>query len=320
MPITITPFGPGTFVGPGLGFSLSSSHSDAITTPTTWTFEAYGDSDRTKLITQQNVSGGLPSSGVSSILLSRKNEQSSIGQAAVGEGDNTYITSRLIDHGGTIQDTGTATIPWSNRGLGIQAMLLALQAPQGLTTADHTLLQETHDNTDTGLSNWDTYTSVTLPSLNEVLSGITTAVSPVISGAAGLVPTTLGQIFSGKLLDQLTTVNLTGGETCDTVDELVSGGGLYGCVLNCTTVPDFYAFTAPGETWCPRDLAVLEITRGGAVLLRHGIHTRSHEVYPLPGIPAVTLELDLPIVPPDYRFKVWWGEGVCGELLLLELP
>jgi hypothetical protein len=43
-------------------------------------------------------------------------------------------------------------------------------------------------------------------------------------------------------------------------------------------------------------------------------------VYPLPGLPPLPMELNIPFVPPEYTVQVDWGTGVCGELLEMFLP
>lgn len=151
---------------------------------------------------------------------------------------------------------------------------------------------------------------------NAALAGLSTTIT--VGGVA--VPATLAQLFGGHFLDSLTTVDLSGGVVCTPVDVTLVGAP-FGVIIRATTVPDFYPFTAPGDNWTPLDLAVVEFVRGTDVLQRFGLHTKTHMTYPLPGVllPLGT-QLDINLLPPDYHVKVWWGNGVCGQVLGMQLP
>lgn len=148
------------------------------------------------------------------------------------------------------------------------------------------------------------------------LAGVQTTINQ--GGTA--ISTTLGQLFGGFTLDSLAVTDLSGGVTCDPIN-ITLVGAPFGVIIEATTVPDFYPFTAPGDQWTPLDLAVVQFVRGTDVLKRFGMHTRKHMEYPLPGVLlGLGTLIDLPLLPPDYHLEVWWGNGVCGQVFGLKTP
>lgn len=321
MTITITPRNPTHHIGPGLIVHIATSLFGPFPSSTLWTVQITsegGTSGDTRFLQKTFPVGNFD------LALNMDDTWGGNAEVQKNPDENNMTTVAVTiqeSGGGPADDSAVVTLPWSNQ-IGLPAFIQhqATTSSGGLTTDQAAQLENASVNSDTALSNWNTYTSVTLPSLQDVLNSIVAGVTSTITGVGGAVSATLGQIFSGKLLDLLTTFSVSGGVTCDPIDADLSGGMFYGVIVKCDTIPDFYAFTSPGDSWCPRDLAVLTITRGGAILLREGVHTRSHMVYPLPGVPAVTMEIDVPFEPPSYHVTVDWGEGVCGELLAMELP
>lgn len=170
-------------------------------------------------------------------------------------------------------------------------------------------------------ANWAQYTAVTLPDLSSVLANITSGISATVTTAAGAIGMTLGEIFSGKAFDLIGSDEVTSGPTCDPVDWTPTPGTvLFGIFIHCTTIPEWYAFTAPGGGWTQRDLAVVQVFRDEEVLWRQGIHTPTWMLYPMPGEVELPLRLNIPATPPEFRVTVDWGVGVCGQLWGMTLP
>lgn len=145
-------------------------------------------------------------------------------------------------------------------------------------------------------------------------------IQTTITQGGSTIATTIGQLFGGFGLDSLAVEDLSGGVVCTPVDVTLAGFP-FGVIVEATTIPDFYPFTAPGDQWTPLDLAVIQFVRGTDVLKRIGMHTRKHMEYPLPGVilPLGTL-IELPLLPPDYHLEVWWGNGVCGQVFGMRAP
>lgn len=319
MPMTLDPIEPQGLVGPGLFIRVGTNSLTALPS-WTWSLNFYSDSDMTATIAtavgnyHQNAESGYW--GENNIFFT----WGQLGTGGVTEGSTVYWKQQLQDPTFAVQDSGTGTAVFSGVA-GIGRYIQQVSASTGgLTSTEATQLENASTNTDTLIGNWNTYTTVTLPSLQDVLNSIISGITATITGAAGAVPATLAQLFSWITLDKLTLTGITSGETCDPVD-VTLGGSFTGVIIRATTIPDSYPFTGPGDTWTPLDLAVIEFVRGSDVLKRFGMHTTTHMEYPLPGlltIPATELPVDL--LPPDYHLKIWWGNGVCGEAFAMVLP
>lgn len=202
-------------------------------------------------------------------------------------------------------------------GLGVQAVQLS-QTPitaGGLTTDQDAALTQTLDNTNQQQIDWTNYTSVTLPSLNDILSTTLAAVQTDFIDPATSLAQTVGQVLSYRSIDFLT---LTDGpsEVCDHTDWNIGGASFFGVILRITNIPDYWVFTTPDSNWSVKDLAVITIRRGSDDLLRMGVHTPGAEISPLPSItyPPTLGIINTPWVPPDYHVIVDFAPGVCGSL------
>lgn len=230
----------------------------------------------------------------------------------------------------------------------------------GLTTDQAAQLARVDTNTDTGgaiqtdlntlLSNWAGYTGVTLPSLNSLLNAIHTdtqnivntlfpaletplnyiqdtvtnilnGITTTISNAAGSVGQTLGDFFAQHSHDEFGVFNVTSGPTCARIYYTVPEKAYWGLSVNITSWPAEWTFTTPDDGWSIRDLAVLTIDLAGEQQVRHGIHTKTFTLNPLPSVlPLAVAGIGVPVVPANYHVTVDWAGGVCGELLLYYLP
>lgn len=299
MTININQFTSGAPVGPGLPMSLSSDTS-SFPSPATW-----------------EITFALAANGVSPFAVFRVpnafnfqqvfpwTKQSGMTQTSVSiqnyeDGQSIHLQVKLLNSSGTqidINDTTQTQTYQSQLGLAQQALDLA-GTSGGLTTDQAAQLASAATDSATAAA------------------GIQTT----ITQGGSTIATTIGQLFGGFGLDSLAVVDLSGGVTCDPINVTLAGAP-FGVIVEATTVPDFYPFTAPGDQWTPLDLAVIQFVRGTDVLKRIGMHTRKHMEYPLPGVilPLGTL-IELPLLPPDYHLEVWWGNGVCGQAFGMQAP
>jgi hypothetical protein len=233
--------------------------------------------------------------------------------------DSVSMAVYTLDNSLNVVDFVTKTVTWENQeGIGRQ---LALKTTTGgLTTGQATQLTTVEANTNAQQTQWTDYTTVTLPSLQDVLNGITTGITSTITGAAGAVGRTIGDIFSGRTFDLITTFDLGAACNPDFIDENIGGGTFFGVQIQATDVPDYYAFTGPADDWSQQVIATVEIVRGGNTIHWHGMHTRNYMLYPLPGVPFFELELAMPSAPGDYRVRVVPNVGVCVAAQLLQFP
>jgi hypothetical protein len=156
---------------------------------------------------------------------------------------------------------------------------------------------------------------------NQFTQAINEATQAVINLGSSIVKLPIGQILSSTASDVFRIEDLGGGVTCDPIRVDISKGNYFGVVVRVTQYPDTAVFRTPDAAWSFQDLAVLTVSRGGDILARHGIHTTSHTLSPLPETPYPWLtNLGVPIQPSDYHVSVDWAAGVCGELLGLVLP
>jgi hypothetical protein len=179
------------------------------------------------------------------------------------------------------------------------------------------------DNSETALANWSNYETVTLPSLQDVLNNLAAATTATVTTAAGAVGMTLGQLFSYKTLDLL-TLSYAAGPTCDPI--IVNSGDFpnwaYGAIVRTETIPDYMAVTSPDSNYYGEALCVFNVIRGEDLVFSKTIHYASEMISPLPwlNIPWVEGVLNLPILPPDMTFQVFWNTGCCGSLYFMVLP
>lgn len=171
------------------------------------------------------------------------------------------------------------------------------------------------------LNNWATYTSVTLPSLNDILALIQQSVTATLQFAPAPVSVSLGEIFSILSPDFWADRDLSGGTTCERVDYDASFNALFGVSVQVESYPADWRLGTPDHAWGIHDLAVLTFTRGGNTIERHGIHTVSHTVSPLPQFPwPWQSAIPIALQPGDTHIIVDWAEGVCGRLIGHVLP
>jgi hypothetical protein len=158
------------------------------------------------------------------------------------------------------------------------------------------------------------------PQLAGMLQAIMDGITSSISGAAGAITRTIGQIFSGKTWDLLGLYDL--GVVCapNSLVRDLGGGTFFGLQMNATAVADWYVFTGPGDSYTTQSLGTLTIYRGGNMILRTGLHSTTHTLYPLPGVPLFEMVTEMPTIPGDYQVVLTPAPEVCWHLYALQFP
>lgn len=147
------------------------------------------------------------------------------------------------------------------------------------------------------------------------------AVTAQIGGPGSIVEKTIGELFSLIPINFSPTVSLTHGVVCTDVDLDLSLQSIYGITLVLTSWPADIKWRTPDEAWSLRDLAVLTFTRDGNIIQRHGIHTQTHTIAPIPEWPVPWLgPVPTAIQPIGLRVHVEFLPGVCGELFASQYP
>lgn len=321
MPITLTPLITPPLVGPGLGAQVQSDIVGPYPTGTNWQFTVFPPAPSESVALQQSVPaqpgalqfvwGDTGTYGDSTIL-----------NQSITEGATSHIDVQLQEPTGTL-DQGTFDIPWSNTA-GLYRFISHLQGQAGqggFTDSDRAQLNLTTQNTTTMDTNWQQYEQVTLPSLQDVLNGITQGITATIGGLPNQVSQTIGQLMSWRPWDFLADRDLSGGTTCDRVDYDASYNALYGVTLTIDVIPDGWPFATPDKGWSFHDLAVLCFWRAGGLVQRHGVHTMTFSVSPIPdSLTPTVIELPVSLQPGQYHITVDWAPGVCGHLVGHVLP
>jgi hypothetical protein len=253
------------------------------------------------------VSWTFPSDGQHSIVINNfKNLTSPIQGRNVSQGETIHLQVSLQTLTTTEDESDAVPVTWDGSGEMWRWQQQQTTAPGSFTQTDRDTLNQT---------------STTGEETNQLSQAINAAVQVPLELAGQAVTLTVGQILTSNLLDALTTLDLSGGITCNPIRYDASLNHLYGVQLLVSSVPEGWRFQTPDNAWGFHDLAVITIVRGNAQLERHGIHALSHTIYPLPGLPFPwAVNLDLPLQPPDYHINVDWAEGVCGQLIGLGLP
>jgi hypothetical protein len=184
----------------------------------------------------------------------------------------------------------------------------------------NTIVPQIKTSTDTLESQQTTLINTTLPSLNDLLNSIYSGIQATIAGVGGSFTKTLGQLFSGWSVDSLVESDLGSACAPDIIDVGLSGFEPYSLELQCLSYADWYTFTGPADDYTIESLGTLEIWRGGYLVLRHGLHTVTHMVDPVPGIPEGSFHFDFPGTPPAYLVRVTPAPETCWKLIAVHVP
>lgn len=298
MTVLITAFPSGHKAGPGLPLQIQTSVFGPFPTGTQWQIQLFEPAPSENIWWTETVLDQFGS--ILLRLLSNPNVSPPEFVYTPAAGDTIPITATYTEPEGTV-DSGTTSFTWDpTTGLPFQAIAIAQTQHGGLTGAEQEQLNAIYDN------------GVT------TMNGIQTS----IDGVGGPIVQTIGQIFSGKGFDTMTEGDL--GSAChpDVLSATVPiGGSAYGLQTEALSWPDWYAFTGPAGDYSQQVLYTLSLARSGRVVLWQGVHTTSHLVYPMPGIPNIGIGVvNMPIDPGEYTVTITPSTGVCVGAQLLGFP
>jgi len=237
------------------------------------------------------------------------------------EGATINVRGRVVSEIGEVVEESTFPAKWTHQREWQLSSQTAVAASGSFTETDRAQLQDVNVDSNQLVTNWEQYLSVTLPSLQQVLDGITAALQVTIQVAPGPIQKAVGEVLSIVSPDFWSDRDISGGVTCTRVDYDASFNALFGVTVIVESFPDDWRFQTPDHAWGFRDLAVLTFTRGGNDVERHGIHTLTHTVSPLPDFPwPWQSPIPIALQPGDTHITVDWAEGVCGRLVGHVLP
>jgi len=318
VPITITPSPPTlSAFGPGLITTWVSDFVGPLTQESFWAITVYPVGDETQFAIRYHLPTTVPRGSLR--WLQTYPKEFDWGQVNL-IGATQYTIHIELNDGTNVIDSGNEQLPYdATSGLGVQHLIDAENAP-GFTTTDRADLQQASQQTNQLLGLDTTYTGDTIATVQDVVGHIFDGISVSLQGAAGAVSQTLGQFFSGKTWDLLGLFDF--GSVCapDVFQQEIGGATFFGIQLECTSYADWYVFTGPGDTYTTQSLGTLEITRGGSVILRQGLHTLTHTVYPLPGVPLFEMVTEMPTVPGNYIVTATPAPETCWHVSALQFP
>lgn len=321
MPISVT-VTPGGSVGPGYQVSLQSTAPGPLPQGSHWDIVVLGGSPSETVLFSQHEEwvGNIEQS----ILGAPKVNGQIFVPAGRGATDvASRISVNLIDgiSQQTVDTGGLANLKWDPQTQLYQQIRAVAQTGGGLTDTESQQLQRIDTNTQEMDTNWAQYTGVTLPSLNDVIQQILSGITVTVEDTLGPVVAPIGDLFHWVTHDFFADDVIAPPNTCTRVDKDASFERYQGVEVHIDSYPPEFHFVTPGGEWSFRDLAVLSFVRGGGLLERHGIHTLSYSVSPLPAsLTPWTVGANLHVLPGDYHIVVDWAPGVCGHVIGNVLP
>lgn len=219
------------------------------------------------------------------------------GTIGLQTGADAGVTVELIDSVGTVHDSGTDNgFVWDS------------------TTNLWTLVQQGQSG---GFSS-DDRALLTATERRTLVLGEPTDLT--VNTPSGLLPITLGQLFSRSFVDQLVLDEVTGGETCDPV-RFTYNEWYSGIAVRVTTIDPALTPKTPDNDWYFPDLAVLRIFRGPDLKFRRGIHTPTFITdEPYEWGWNIRNFLEVLGAPPATTVAVDWRPGCCGRVFLVRIP
>lgn len=304
MPITITPVGPGSFIGPGLPLTAHTDFGGTLDFTTLWQLFFFSDSDRTKQLAKYETSDDVATITAIPFPITGADHQNFANW--LSDGQTVYWDAR-INVEGDIVDESNGSATWSNT-VGLYQLIQQVQSGSvagAFTTTDRSNLATIQTNVNAALTN-----------TSDILGNVLT----VVTTATGSITTGIGNLFQPFTLDALTLQEVTAGETC----EAVGVGDLeffFGIVVRCTTIPDSYGIGGYDGRHYEPSLALLNVFRGTEMVSRIPIHVADYMQTPVPGQNNSTeAQVVYLAVSPNLSLEVWWAPGVCGRVWLLKLP
>lgn len=317
MPLTLTVPVPSGLFTPGSQIIVGTNLVGPIPIDYEWHFSLVDQATERVQLQMRIVTNG--SRTMSCFWLDPNFEMITANQFETNGFTNPRLLVELTDRLSNVVESLSVPVTY-NPTVGLPIILQAKQTG-GLTAQEQQQLSETHTYTQTMDTNWQQFEAVTLPSLQDVLSGITAAVTSTITNAGQGLATTIGQMLSRYTKDTFGVFNWTGGPTCDPIDANIGGTSYFGMELRITVRPDYFVPMTPDQEWVIQDMAVVRCYIGDELVMRTGIHMLTWSMAPLPGMLDIGVaNLGVPLAPPGYHVMVDWAMGVCGELLLQYIP
>lgn len=221
------------------------------------------------------------------------------------DGAQARLLIELVDQTNVVKESASTAVHY-DPVTGLPAILQQQTTSNGFTTQDRETINTT---------------AATTEETNQLSLAIQSATQVVMQLGEDVLTLPIGEVLVSHLLDFLSDRSLSNGVTCDPVRYDASLNSLYGVVVRIDSYPPEWEFRTPDGEWGFHDLATLRIVRGGTLVQRHGIHTLTHTMSPLPGLPFPWLNgIPAALQPPDFHIWVDWADGVCGELIGQVLP
>ncbi len=299
MPITLIPPQVPTIVGPGTSFFVQTDFIGPIPLDYEWIVQIF-----TEVSGPENPAAFWTAASDGSheaVIENYQGQFSNIQGTSIQQGQPCTMQIQLLNQAQVmIDESDRFPITWD--GSGALARWIQHQRTStsgGLTPEEHDAVIET----------------------NNLSLAVNAATTAAVNIGSSILQVPIGQILSFIRPDAWRLVDLGGGITCNHIGVDLSDDALWGVIVRITQYPDTTVFKTPDNGYTFNDLAVLTFIHAGDIVQRHGIHTLSHTVSPLP---AVSLpwpnNFGWPVQPSDYHVTVDWATGVCGELLGLRLP
>ena len=292
MPITVYQPSGGVW-SPGMAFRATSSSIPVDATQVEWLIHGRGGPQEQELFNWLLTSS---SNEVSGTVLVPRQHPIPAPERGVTAGTSISIEVSARDEVG---EEDVLVPPLSmlwDPTMALWSYLNSLQAAPtggGFTDADRAQLEET----------------------NQLALATRAATQASITTSIGTQLFDIGSLFNWASPEFWGTTDLSGGTTCARIEHNASLSNLFGVSVLIDSYPEWIEFRTPDNVYSFRDLAVLTFVKAGVIVARHGIHTLSHHVSPLPGTSWYGVAgVQAPIQPADYFVIVDWLPGVCGRL------
>ena len=150
---------------------------------------------------------------------------------------------------------------------------------------------------------------------------VVNAVTAQIGSGTSAVQQTIGEIFSLFPNHSLVSGSVTHGVVCEHFERDISLEHIYGITLTLTEWPETIRWRTPDQNWSLRDLAVVTFKRDGNTIERHGIHTKTWSLSPIPAWPIPWLwVIPTALQPVGLTIEIDFLPGVCGEMTAQLIP
>jgi len=319
VPIVITPLGPSPNIGPGGFLQAETDFSGTLTANAIWDLQLNAAGSEVGTLYGVNFTS---SSARNTFQIFGGQGNEAFAEQNVADGTHVTAVVTLNDPGNTTDSGTSAPIPWSNTE---NAWRLH---PGQVSNGGNVLTPEQADqlaNADAGATQSQqllpAFLQAPVQGVNDFLAAVHDAVVMNLGTISNPIPIGLANWFLPVAKQFLSPRTLAGPNECNPVDVDISGAAYYSIGVTVDTYPPDWRFATPDNAWSYHDLAVITFVRGGTIAARHGVHTLTFTVSPVPdSITQTVTDLPVSIQPGDYHVRVEWAAGVCGTLTGYVLP